>query len=775
MVPAGGWLLAATLVAGIALAGGRPLWAQGLVTIGVGLLWIIWPPLKAPRPALLIVLGLVALAPLAAYFPHGLMSEPAWRESLSRMPAVAASAFLTPQPWLTLHVWLLWMTGVALAAWCALQPWDHYNRDAMARLYTGALAGLAVLALIFNQVGGTPSLWDSAHGFGPFTNRNQWGSVLGMGGIMALALVHQSVRHAHRAGLVFWAAVLAVFVWCVLLNGSRGGVTILLCGGFAYWMFFGIARAQYSYAAVAVSFLLIALALFAIGAGPLTERFVSLRETVESGGDADFRVQFYRITRSMLADAPLTGFGLGNFEFVLPFYLDFEKAFDRRPVHPESSFLWLASEGGWLALMAVGAAFAVLIYLGHAARRGPGTAVRSASLSCAVVLIFNAFFEVSAHRVGSLFPALFLASLALSAPSGALLGPAVRNSLRGGGLVLAGIGTLWMVSALNMPMLPAVQGIEPLRAKAGAAKEAGQEDQAVAILQKCAALRPLDWSIHWSLAVYHLENGRPDAAWNEFRAVAALLPYMNWVIEKEGYFWLPVNPGRAVFAWQEAMRRTPPGKRVEMYAGYLNQAKGNPAVMATLLRLQPDDPEFEFARIRAARERGAKRLPRLLAMTGNLSQAPDHLVEPVMRYMLDNSMGTDLDRMGESSPRLKRLGWRVLVDRALATQRLEEALELYFQFGPRPALPAPISRSDLRTIERAAVLAPMDISTAIAYYQALDNARRKNDAFFQLRRIMQMPDAPAYIWYLAARAAHDRGEHQEAWEFLQTYERKTRR
>jgi hypothetical protein len=116
----------------------------------------------------------------------------------------------------------------------------------------------------------------------------------------------------------------------------------------------------------------------------------------------------------------------------------------------------------------------------------------------------------------------------------------------------------------------------------------------------------------------------------------------------------------------------------------------------------------------------------------------------------------------------------VLARQAAQQKNLQEALDLHFQYGPRPALPAPISRSDLRSVERAAALAPMDIATGIAYYQGLESARRHDDAFWQLRRIMDFPNAPAYIWYLAARTAHERGRHEEAWDFLQTYQQKSK-
>ena len=150
------------------------------------------------------------------------------------------------------------------------------------------------------------------------------------------------------------------------------------------------------------------------------------------------------------------------------------------------------------------------------------------------------------------------------------------------------------------------------------------------------------------------------------------------------------------------------------------------------------------------------------------------MVESVLQYMLESSRGDEVRAIAEQSPRIKRLGWRILANRAAQQKNLQEALELHFQHGPRPSLPAPISRSDLRSVERAAALAPMDIATGIAYYQALEGARRPDDAFWQLRRIMEFPNAPAYIWYLAARTAHERGMHEEAWGFLQTYEQKTK-
>ncbi|MGA0850132.1 MAG: hypothetical protein ACO3RX_09280, partial [Chthoniobacterales bacterium] len=69
VVPPCGWLLVVTTLLAVALGGGRPLWAQGIVTLGVALLWILYPPKYKPSKAATRVLVLVALAPLAAYLP----------------------------------------------------------------------------------------------------------------------------------------------------------------------------------------------------------------------------------------------------------------------------------------------------------------------------------------------------------------------------------------------------------------------------------------------------------------------------------------------------------------------------------------------------------------------------------------------------------------------------------------------------------------------------------------------------------------------------------
>jgi hypothetical protein len=775
IVPQAGWVLVSVLLLTVFLAGGRPLWAQGVVTMGVSILWAVWTPSRLPSKLVVTMLVLLAVTPLAAYLPGAWLAMPAWRAALTENSSIIPSVFVTPQPWLTLHVYLLWLTGLALAAWCACQEWDHYHRGTLARMYAGGLLAITLFAIFGVATGYQPSWWKSTDGFGPFLNRNQWGATMGFGAIVCFALIHQCVRQEYKQGAIFWALAAAVFIGGAIYNESRGGLVIALLGGFTYWAFYGLIKKQYRYAAIGISFLLIAFALFALGGGALLERFVGLRDLLEGEASEDLRLQFYRMTLAMVAGSPLAGFGLGNFEYVFPFYLDFEPIFDRRPAHPESSWLWLASEGGWLLLVVVAVSIVVLIVHSFSVRKSRATTIRAVGMACALMMALSAGFEVNAHRLGTLFPVIMLATLALPPAKGAKFSALAQSVAKAFGALLFAAGFVWLLGGTSFALLPAVQGTSALQADAFSANESGRGEDAITKLERCKRLRPLDWNVHWTLSDWLLRQGKIVPAWEEFRAANALLPYLYWTVQQGAEKWINPAPGRATMAMLEAMSRAPESKRAEIYAGFLQKSSGNPALRSILLRLFPDQPEMELVRInQSTPEAAGRRLSRLIARTDNLASTPEALAANVLRLLLQRNQIEDIDRIFEDNPRLKRVAWDVLVERELRSNRKKEALDVYFDYAPRPVIPAPINRSDLHSVERAAALAPLDLSTSIAYFQVLDSAQREDDALWQLRRIMELPNAPPYIWYLAAEMAHRRGDPDEAWTFLRSYQERER-
>src|SRR5258708_24250439 len=109
--------------------------------------------------------------------------------------------------------------------------------------------------------------------------------------------------------------------------------------------------------------------------------------------------------------SPWCGVGLGNFRALFPLYRS--ASINQQSVwHPESDWLWLAAESGWLAVgLALGLAVAVLrgaFPLTQGSRRH----LRAAALAAGIAALLHSTFDVPGHRLGSALLALFVIVLA---------------------------------------------------------------------------------------------------------------------------------------------------------------------------------------------------------------------------------------------------------------------------------------------------------------------------------------------------------------------------
>ena len=96
----------------------------------------------------------------------------------------------------------------------------------------------------------------------------------------------------------------------------------------------------------------------AIGIGPITERFFTLR-----GGDS--RLDFWRDSLPIIKDHPL-GIGLKNYEKVFPVY-NVSNLSDKVVDYAHNDYLQLLIEAGWIGFIAVLSGF--LIFMGKSAYR----------------------------------------------------------------------------------------------------------------------------------------------------------------------------------------------------------------------------------------------------------------------------------------------------------------------------------------------------------------------------------------------------------------------
>lgn len=742
-VPRGGWVLIGGLLLSFVLGGGASLPAQGVVLVTAGCLWVVWPPASWPARPIVYLLVILAIFPLAAFLPHVLFPSPPWRETLLGQGLMP---FVTPQPLLTLRWWLLWVGGISLAGWCCSQNWDPHHRDSLARLYAGGVAIVAVAAIVGLATG---FLW--AEGNGPFPRREEWGVATAIAAVVSLALAHRSYGHGRHRGLAVWGTNFLFLLATVAFAGTRAGLAALLTGSFAYAAFYNHLGKRQRWTAVAGSLLVCTLAFF-LFFGSAAPRGNGIREDRENATPA-----------LILPRTTLTGSGFGNFQFVAPM--------QRGDVEPANSAFLLVGEGGWILALLVLTSVGSVLAMGYQRQHG-GTTLRAAGMACAIAITVAALLGTGPHRPGVIVPALFVASLAFPVADGPPVRKRGRILMRAGGALLTAVGCLWIASFAGVA--PTLTEPEALRQEAARSINDGDNARAIASLRRVLLWAPLDAAARSSLAQCLVQTGQTEEAWREFGMSANLLPGDVALAHAEGTAWASTDSARAAYAWSEALRRSDHAARAGLYATMLTAATNNESLFEILQRLYPDDPEFEFARIRAAGPEGPAMFPRLLAETGQMATAPDHLVEPVMRYMLEHGMSADLMRIAAQSPRVRELGWDALADHAASQNRLGEATRLHLQHGIQPNLPPPPVGSDPRSIERAASMSPNDLSTAMAYYHSLVAARRKDQAYNQLRHIMDLPNAPSYVWYLAARDAQELGRDQEAWDYICAYEERAK-
>ena len=114
---------------------------------------------------------------------------------------------------------------------------------------------------------------------------------------------------------------------------------------------------------------------------------ISSFATSDSQFNQGEQLKIFQDTTKLIFDAPLSGFGLGSSSTVFPQYREASKSY--LPIlHPQSDLLWLASEGGLLAI-----GFLSLFLIGFALRyrgmmEGGGATFRLLAL-VAVIIFYS--------------------------------------------------------------------------------------------------------------------------------------------------------------------------------------------------------------------------------------------------------------------------------------------------------------------------------------------------------------------------------------------------
>ena len=767
------WALAAVAVPLIAvfLGGATEKWAEGIALVLIGLLVFAKPPRSSFGPILDSLALLLLLSASVAFLPARWFFEPAWRAALMNDFSVALPTTLSPQPWVSLQclvsllgaiVWLYYLSGART------EPRDMRTQ---LRLFSAGVIALALLFIALHAAHIAPRFWHNERTFGPFPNRNQTADFLALGGIVVLACASDDIRNRSYRAIV-WIAGLVAIIGAIVINYSRAGV-LLLVGGSGVWLgLLALRKGSAARFAVGISVLLALAAVLLLFGGETLERF-HLRGT-GTGMSQDFRWLIFRDAFDLIRAAPWCGIALGNFEPVFAIFRN--AAFgDGRARHPESDWIWLWSELGWLAVLVVIVAAILLLWRAFPRREVRNFRFYLAGAVAALLFALHGAFDVSAHRIGTAFSALFLLGVVLPRP---LARPSriIAVVARLVALGLLAVGGTWTYSAWRQHPFPGSLGAEILRQQAIVANRDRNVDEAVSLVSHALEWTPLDWQLYFVRAVAEANQGTIEPALSDFRRARFLEPNAYEVPLEEGKVWAAIAPRLALTAWREALRRAGPD-RAEAYAQMFRHAEhANPNLISALEGLSRAHRELVF--IYLSRLRGE---PFNRAIAELLERDPD-------LSTLSGDQRTQLIALWSERGDLEKLSavveqhadWLPAASAGLAKYKADHhdyrgATELALRFGRRPTLPQIAARGDVGELQKTIASDPTNYAAGYALYRGYRELHRIDDALEVVRHFSALPRPPAYFYFLEAECWSERGDWERAWSAYQKFESAFRR
>ena len=762
-------IIALTLLAPI-LGGASELWAQTTICLGCALLMIIAPPRQSLGLWINIAFVALALLALAAFPPASWFAQDQLRVAFSRI-GIQLPATRTAQPWLTLQSTALLWLGLAWAYHLLAYNWSRQQRISAWIIYCIAMLGLAAALAISNTLNWKVPFWPDVLEFGFFPNRNQTSNVLALGGIMIYGTVLQRFREGQKTWWL-WLASLALICWALILNYSRSGIILFFVGAFVCHLCWLKTSRWRNRAFVTLGSLLIILALFIAVGGETLARFGIL-----SLGDA--RIAIYRDVFAFSTESPLFGIGLGNFGALFSLHRQYS-ASQTLAIHPESDWLWAAIEMGWFAPFLIAALFVWWIRQTSPFEPGTSRLLRIAATISGCAFAIHGLFDVSGHRLGALWPALFLASTAIHPSKRFRASRSTAVIFRFIGIGLAAIGIWWLASTGGAKTWPTTATLDRIKFEIENAIDRNDYAGVVSLSNNGLRIAPLDWKLYYKRASaeaplsYSVADARRD-----FAAARYLLPYWPELCFQEGTLWLAVGEFDLAFeAWSEALRRSSE-KAPGLYSQMFELIKGDAALIdrwrmlgrtdkccALIFLAHADSFEFSLELERLLSEDRESRTGQGVSQLSSFSPAE---LKTLFKIWYRNGNKSELAQILEERPEWKKIGWQELSQVYADREDFRRAYEIAVEFAPPPDIPKRESQESLETLKARFLLDRTDIDTGLPLYFAQLKENQAASALATLRELEILPGSPKYLFVLEARSWAQQQKWKEAWLAMAQY------
>jgi Flp pilus assembly protein TadD len=607
----------------------------------------------------------------------------------------------------------------------------------------------------------TLPFWHNEQNFGPFPDRNQTGVLFGLTAIIILACGQDDIRKGRKRWIVWILAVLLI-VAAIILNFSRSGVGILVAGS-AFWLgVFAVRQCSRSGFTLGVSFHLLLLTALLLFRGQTFERFY-LRHFSIASISADFRWQIFPHTFRLIRNSPWCGIGLGNFESIFAIFRD-PSFSGPRASHPQSDWLWLWAELGWPAVVLTIVGIALLVSRVFPLRVGTNQGYRLAAVIATLLFALHGIIDISAHRVGTAFAAVFLLGLSWHRPLSLKTSKWMPILFRFVGVVILAAGLTLVVAARSEQLLPGSVGVSSAKQLSPVADREGNYSEIIALTTRALGWAPLDWQLYLTRAIAGVELKATSNAVDDFRRARFLEPIAYEVPLVEGNAWLPHRPMWAVTAWREALRRAGP-LRPEVYASMLNDASlRSPEVSPILEAIGLSEHNLALPYLNRVSDASFNRaLAQLLRNDPNLQSFSETEKLALFAFWSERGDPEEISRAVDQHPDWLRYAWLGMAKYKARKNDFRAAYELTQRYGEPVALPRVASNFSLQDLEKRFADAPNDYGIGYELYRTQIQSGRVDDALVTARHFSEWPNSALYFHVLEAQCWAKKQNWERAW------------
>lgn len=764
-----GWMATAFLallpVLACFLAGGTQKWEEGVVITLLGLFLLVRPPRFSLGVITNLVLLTLFILAAVALLPANWFFQPEWRAAFVNNFAIRLPSTLTPQPWITLGYLVSFAAGLSWFYVVSAQDLGLREMRFQLRLFTVGITFLATISIAFYLAGIAPSFWHNERNFGPFPNPNQTGDLFALTAIMILACVQDDFRKRRRRWIA-WILALVLIGTAIVLNSSWAGIAMLVVGS-AFW-FGALVFQKRSRLTLGVFFIFLLVTAFVVIDGQIFQRLHL--GNFESGVSPDLRWRNFQDTFRLIRDSPWSGIGFGNFESIFAISRDASLS-DPRALHPESDWLWLWAEVGWPAVVLTVLWIALLVSRFFPLQKETNQRYRLAALIAALLFAIRGIVDVSGHRVGTAFAALFLLGLALHRPLSLKANRWVPRLFRVIGLGLVAAGLSLVVAARGQKLLPGSLGVSAAKRLSVMADRNGNFSETIALTTCALRWAPLDWQLYLARAIAEVELRQTKNAVDDFRRARFLEPTGYEVPLAEGNAWLSYRPVLAVSAWREALRRAGP-LQSQVYASMLSDtALKNSEVSTILEEIGLSQHHLVLPYLNRVSDVSFNRaLAQVLRNDPNLQSFSE--TEKLALFALWSERGDpeEISRAVEQHPDWLRYAWAGMANYKAGKKDFRTAYQLVQRYGEPVALPRTASNLSLQDLQKRFDHAPYNFGIGYELYRAQIQNGRLDDALLTARHFSEVPNFPAYFHFLEAQCWAEKQDWERAWNAWQEFQ-----